>query len=185
MAIENVHLRNGDRSLYDNETRREWSRKIGGVMALDEAVRMLVEFRGKNVGVERHSFELENDALWIEAEMERRVSQLRKKKFSGASLLKKCVCGTDGEKVLKEKKAEVDAVGTDLMRLEALAAEYRRTLKAPIMPVNYWLALDSHVSRRLLEARATVVDVAELDVDEWRDKRGFKTLEAGHGNAMH
>ena len=68
------------------------------------------------------------------------------------------------------------------MMVEALAAEYRRSLKAPIIPVNYWLQLDRHMSKRLLEARAKITDVmAELDVEQWRSKRGFTTLVGGTG----
>lgn len=184
MAIVNRHLREGDRSLYDNSFRQEWKAKIGALRDLDEAVKVLVEFRTKNVGPHRESYGLENDALWIEAEIERRVSELRAQKYTGADLLEKCVCGSNGSDVLAQKKAETDAAAGDQLRLEALAAQYRQSLKAPIMPVNYWLALDSHVSKRLLEVRAEVVDLAELDVEEWRQKRGFKTLVGGHGNRM-
>lgn len=185
MPFVNHCLRPGDRSLYDNPTRQEWSAKAKAVKNLEQAVKMLVDFRTKYVGPERECYSLETDALWIEAEIERRVNELRSQKFPGTDYLNRCADGRDAAKVKAEKMAEIDAAAADQPRLEALSVQYRRVLKAPIMPVDFWLPLESHVSKRLLEIRAKTLDApTPPDILEWRQKRGCKVLVAGHGNAM-
>lgn len=185
MPFVNHCLRPGDRSLYDNSTRQEWSAKTKAVKSLDQAVKMLVDFRTEHVGPERASYSLECDALWIEAEIERRVNELRSQKFPGLDYLTMCADGRDAAKVKAEKMAELDAAAADQSRLESLSMQYRRELKAPIMPVDFWLPLESHASKRLLEIRAKTLDApTPPDILEWRKKRGCKVLVAGHGNAM-
>lgn len=184
MSFKNKFLSEGDRSLYDNATRQEWRGRIAELGTLEVAVAELVDFRTKHIGAERETFDLEWDALWIEAEIELRVAALRSGQYSGTALLETCVCGTPAAQVVTELRERIEAAGTDQFALEAIGAEMRRKFKPPIVPVNYWLEIESHLSERLLIARAKIVDVASIDVDEWRAKRGFKALVAGHGNAM-
>ncbi|MDI4655146.1 MULTISPECIES: hypothetical protein [Xanthobacter] len=184
MAFTNHCLRDGDRSLYDNDTRRSWRDRIAGLSNLDEAVALLTEIRTKHVGTERETYDLEYDSLWIEAEAERRVASLKSEKFHGKDLLDRCVCGAAAADVYRDLRHRIDAAGECQFTLEGLAAEFRRKFKPPVMPVNAWLELDSYLSKRLLETRAKVADISAIDVAEWRAKRGFRVLVEGHGNAM-
>ncbi|VTZ27609.1 putative BmoZ (butane monooxygenase component A gamma chain) like protein [Methylocella tundrae] len=184
MAFTNKFLRDEDRSLYDNEIRRSWRDRIAALNNLDEAVAILTEIRTQHVGPERKTFDLEYDSLWIEAEAEGRVASLKSEKFHDAELLDKCVCGTAVADVYRDLRGRVDAAGEDQFALERLAAEFRRKFKPPVMPVNAWLELDSYLSKRLLETRAKVADIAAINVEEWRAKRGFRVLVEGHGNTM-
>lgn len=184
MSFKNKFLREGDRSLYDNATRNEWRDRIAALDTLDAAAAELVDFRTSHIGAERKTFDLEWDALWIEAEIESRVAALRSEEYGGIALLETCVCGTPASQVVAELRERIEAAETDQFALEAIGAEMRRKFKPPIIPVNYWLKIDSHLSGRLLIARAKWVDIAAINVEEWREKRGFTTLVAGHGNAM-
>lgn len=184
MSFKNKFLSEGDRSLYDNATRTEWRDRIADLDTLDAAAAELVDFRTKHIGAERKTFDLEWDALWIEAEMESRVATLRSGKYDGIALLETCACGTPASQVVAELRERIQAAETDQFALEAIGAEIRRKFKPPIIPVNYWLEIESHLSERLMIARAKFIDIAAINVEEWREKRGFTTLVAGHGNAM-
>ncbi|AUW60475.1 hypothetical protein C1T17_20780 (plasmid) [Sphingobium sp. SCG-1] len=184
MSFKNKFLGEGDRSLYDNATRDEWRDRISTLDTLDAAAAELLDFRAKHIGAERETFDLEWDALWIEAELESRVATLRSGKYVGVALLETCACGTPASQVVSALRERIEAAGTDQFALEAIGAEMRRKFKPPIIPVNYWLEIESHLSERLMIARAKIVDIAAIDIEEWREKRGFTALVAGHGNAM-
>jgi len=174
MAIINKFLSDTDRSLYTSPEKEAWSKEVSELNDLDEAVAKLIDFRTKNIGIARETYELDFDCIWREAKLEERVAELKSAKFSGKSLLDTCTCGTLADTVLKEWLGKNEAAKDDLSALEGIMIQYRREFKPPIMPVNHWLKGDTDLSSRLLKRRANYT--ASMSVAELREMRGVRVV---------
>jgi len=174
MAIINKFLRDEDRSLYTSPEKVAWDEEVGKLNDLDEAVAKLIDFRIKNIGPARESYELDLDCCRREAKLEERVAELKSAKFLGKSLLDSCACGASADTVLSKWLEKNEAAKDDLSALEAIMIQYRREFKPPLMPVNHWLKGDTDLSSKLLKRRANFT--AKMSLDELREMRGVRVV---------
>jgi len=174
MAFTNKFAAEDDRSLYTSPERVAWTEKVVAMDDLNEVLTELVAFRKKHIGVNRETYENQFDSLWMEAQLEGRLAQLKSKKFKGKAFLDTCACGTPADGVLKDWKAKADAAEDDLIALEDLAFEYRTGFKPPIMPANHWLEGDSYLSGKLLVKRSN--STSKLSLEELREMRGVRVV---------
>lgn len=163
-----------DRSLYTSPARVAWTERVNAMDDLGETLTELVAFRTSHIGIMRKTYDKQFDSLWMEAQLEGRLAQLKSAKFKGKALLDTCACGTPADGVLKDWIAKTDAAQDDLAALEDLAIEYRRGFKPPIMPSNHWLEGDSHLSSKLLTVRSNTT--SKLSLEELREMRKVRIV---------
>jgi len=163
-----------DRSIYTSPERVAWTVKVNAMDNLEDTLSELVAFRTKHIGIQRETYEKQFDSLWMEAQLEGKLAQLKSAKFKGKELLDKCACGTHADGVLKDWMAKADAAEDDLLALEGLAVEYRRGFKPPIMPTNHWLEGDSYLSGKLLSIRS--VSTSKSSLEELREMRKVRIV---------
>jgi len=163
-----------DRSLYTNPTRVAWTEKVNAMDNLEDTIAELVAFRTEHIGVMRATYEKQFDSLWMEAQLEGKLAQLKSARYKGKELLNRCACGTPADGVLKDWMAKADAAKDDLLALEDLAIQYRRGFKPPIMPSNHWLEGDSFLSSKLLTIRSNSTSKSSLE--ELREMRKVRVV---------
>ena len=165
-------------NIHDNPVRDEWLAKIGTLDSVEAATSFIQDFRKNHTSPLRTSYTLELDYLFIEAKIEERLSVLKANKFSDASLLNKTTTGEDAARVAETWKRQMD-VETDKYKAEKILIQFRQLYKPPVMPVNHFLKVDTHLGSRLMELRNT--DYYATPLAELRKERGVKVLYLANG----
>jgi methane monooxygenase component A gamma chain len=165
-------------NIRDNPVRDEWLAKIGTLGSVETATAFIQDFRKNHTSPFRTTYDLELDYLFIEAKIEERLSVLKASKFSDASLLNKTTTGEDAATVGDIWKRRMDAE-TSKFKAEKILIQFRQLYKPPVMPVNYFLKVDTYLGSRLMELRNT--DYYATSLEDLRKERGVKVLYLANG----
>ena len=165
-------------NIHDNPVRDEWLEKIGALDSVETATSFIQDFRKNHTSPLRTTYSLELDYLFIEAKIEERLSVLKASKFSDNDLLNTATTGEDAARIADTWKRRMDAE-TCKYGAEKILIQFRQLYKPPVMPVNHFLKVDTHLGSRLMELRNT--DYYATPLAELRKERGVKVLHLGNG----
>jgi methane monooxygenase component A gamma chain len=163
--------------IHENPVRSEWLKKIAELKTVKDATAFIQDFRVKNTGPFRKTYELNVDYLFIEAKIEEQLALLKAKAFSAADLFSKATTGEVAQEVADSWIAKIDAE-KDKFAAEKILISFRQLYKPPVLPVNVFFKVDTHLQSRLMELRNT--DYYADSLEELRKKRGVKVLRLGN-----
>jgi methane monooxygenase component A gamma chain len=163
--------------IHENPVRSEWLKKIAELKTVKDATAFIQDFRVKNTGPFRKTYELNVDYLFIEAKIEEQLALLKAKTFSAADLFSKATTGEVAQAVADSYIAKIDAE-KDKFAAEKILISFRQLYKPPVLPVNVFFKVDTHLQSRLMELRNT--DYYADSLEELRKKRGVKVLRLGN-----
>jgi len=164
--------------IHDNPVRDEWLAKISVLDSVEAATKFIQDFRKQHTSPQRTNYSLELDYLFIEAKIEERLAVLKANKFNDFDLLNKTTTGEDAAKVAATWMRQMDGE-TDKYKAEEILITFRQLYKPPVMPVNAFLKVDTHLGSRLMELRNTNYYATSLE--DLRKQRGVKVLHLGNG----
>jgi methane monooxygenase component A gamma chain len=164
--------------LHDNPIRDEWESKIGALDTVEAATKFIQDFRNNHTSPRRTDYSLQLDYLFIEAKIEERLAVLKSNKFNDADLMSKCTTGEDAAKVAEAWIRQSDAE-TNKYKAEEALIKFRQLYKPPVMPVNTFFKVDTHLGSKLMELRNTNYYATSLE--DLRKERGVKVLHLAKG----
>ncbi len=164
--------------IHDNPVRSDWLQKISALNSVKDATAFIQDFRKHHTTPYRTSYELDLDYLFIEAKIEERLAVLKvAAAVTNDDLFSKATTGENAQAVadawIQKSDAETDKIGA-----EKLLITFRQLYKPPVLPVNVFLKVDTHLGNRLMELRNT--NYYDTPLDELRKKRGVKVLKLGN-----
>jgi methane monooxygenase component A gamma chain len=163
--------------IHENPVRSEWLEKIGDLKSVKDATAFIQDFRKKYTSPFRTSYALDVDYLFIEAKIEERLAVLKALTFSPSELFSKATTGEAAQAVADTYIAKMDAE-KDKFAAEKILITFRQLYKPPVLPVNVFFKVDTHLGSRLMELRNT--DYYAESLEELRKKRGVKVLKLGN-----
>ncbi len=166
--------------IRNNPVRDAWLEKIGALNSVQAATKFIQDFRQRNTGPMRASYEFELDYLFIEAKIEERLAVLKANAFNDADLINKATTGEDAQQVAAAWIARMDAE-SNKYKAEKILIEFRQLYKPPVLPVNTFFKVDTHLGSRLMELRNTNYYATSLE--DLRKERGVKVLHIGKPKA--
>jgi methane monooxygenase component A gamma chain len=166
------------KGLHDNPIRDEWLSKIGTLDTVESATKFIQDFRNNHTSPKRTDYSLQLDYLFIEAKIEERLAVLKSNTFNDADLMNKCTTGEDAAKVADAWNRQSDAE-TSKYKAEDALIKFRQLYKPPVMPVNTFFKVDTHLGSKLMELRNTNYYATSLE--DLRKERGVKVLHLAKG----
>ncbi|WP_020174572.1 aromatic/alkene monooxygenase hydroxylase subunit gamma [Methyloferula stellata] len=163
--------------IHDNPVRSEWQEKIGELKSVKDATAFIQDFRKKYTSPFRTSYALDVDYLFIEAKIEERLAVLKTSTYSATDLFSMATTGEAAQKVADTWIAKMDAE-KDKFAAEKILITFRQLYKPPVLPVNVFFKVDTHLGSRLMELRNA--DYYADSLEELRKKRGVKVLKLGN-----
>jgi methane monooxygenase component A gamma chain len=155
----------------NSDIRQSWAGRIADLSRLDDAVSTLIALRERSA----NQALTDKDMLWVEARLEDRVAVLRFEELSNAVIRAATLTGEPIERVREEFARR--AADADTAALEALAAEFRRRYKPPIMPSSPYLEIEALLCGHLMKKRS--LNWFEPSITELRARRGARILKEG------
>lgn len=155
----------------DPGLREEWAQRVDGLVDLASALAELIAWRDEHAG----DPVTDQDALWIEARLEEQVSVLRFDELTNEEIR---TLTLTGEPIAAVQDWFIDASkNADSAALEALAADFRRRFKPPVMPSSPFLRTEMLLSEQLMKTRSK--DWFVPSINDLRRRRGVTVFKDG------
>lgn len=148
----------------DTELRNKWAEHADRLADLDEAVKMLVKWRADHWGF------LDQDNLWIENRIEKRVAVLKMASVSDDEFRNRTLLGEDAATVCADYLKRATAAGSDFKEIERVNEEFRKKYKPPIMSTNLFMPTERKIAELLQKNR--MIDFNAMSEAELRKERG-------------
>jgi methane monooxygenase component A gamma chain len=156
----------------DQTLRREWTRRLTQVSALDAALALLLDWRrGRDVNVLE-----ETDFLWIESRIEDRVAVLRFTELSGDYIDTTTLTGASIAEVCESALA-IAAATADVPTIEQVVNTFRREYKPPVMPTVPFMRTETELAELLMKRRSK--GWYDESLDELRRRRAAVLVPEG------
>lgn len=155
----------------DGNLRRTWADRIDSYDSLKLALPELLAVREERA--KRHLTDV--DWLWIEARIEERVAVLRFKDLTYEQIRTLTLTMEPIDEV--QRRYEEAAQGDDGAEIEALAADFRRRYKPPVMLTSPFMKTEVVLSERLMKRRS--LNWFSPTIDELRARRGVTVFKEG------
>lgn len=176
MSRERVRIAGAERRtdpspFGDQGLREEWSERVNGLADLASALAELIAWRDEHAG----DPVTDQDALWIEARLEEKVSMLRFDEKTNEEIR---TLTLTGEAITAVQGRFIDASkSADSAALEALAADFRRRFKPPVMPSSPFLRTEMLLSEQLMKTRSK--NWFDPSIKDLRRRRGVAVFKEG------
>ncbi|MDD4866397.1 MAG: methane monooxygenase [Mycobacterium sp.] len=154
----------------DTELRNHWADLAERLSDLDEAVQVLVKWRAD------HWNFYDQDALWIESRLEKRVALLKMAALSDEEFRTRTLFGEDAASVCADALKRATAAGSDFREIERVNDEFRKKYKPPIMATNLFMPTERKLAELLQKNR--VIGFNVMSEEELRALRGV-TVHSG------
>lgn len=176
MSKERVRVvgaeRRTDPSPFGNQAlREEWVQRVEGLSDLTSALSELTAWRDEHAG----DPVTDQDDLWIEARIEEKVGMLRFDELTNAEIRTLTLTG-EPIKTVQEQFIHASQ-NADSVALEALAADFRRRFKPPVMPSSPFLQTEMLLSEQLMKTRSK--NWFTPSIKDLRSRRGVAVFKEG------
>ena len=148
----------------DTELRNKWAEHAERLTDLGEAVKLLVKWRADHWGF------YDQDELWIENRIEKRVAVLKLASVSDEEFRNRTLLGEDAAAVCEDALKRAAAAGADFREIERVNEEFRKKYKPPIMATNWFMPTERKIAEMLQKNR--VIDFNTMSEAELRELRG-------------
>ncbi|UQX11661.1 methane monooxygenase [Candidatus Mycobacterium methanotrophicum] len=131
---------------------------------MGDAVKVLAKWRADHWGF------YDQDALWVENRLEKRVAVLRLASMSDDEFRTRTLFGEDAAAVCADALKRATAAGSDFKEIERVNDEFRKKYKPPMMPTNLFMPTERKIAELLQKNR--MIDFSAMTEAEFRAMRG-------------